>query len=256
MQVVSMINGSLLSESASYYALAYANSVGLPLTALFVNNGHESVERVTQTVNALRELAEAQGVSFEFVQLEGQVVAQLQHYCQLYAVDTLFCATRRQSADGSFSEKIVKSGIETDIAVIKVKNVPLVRSVQRLMLVSREHICPHAYVVWLGLLKHYDAKGRIHLSAQKAFARASTKSGLKYNAAPFMQLATLSGCAEDQVQIANSLQALNPEQMQRYLVEHNIDLVVFTAEAYPAKTLHTLGDNCSMNSIVFHPWKG
>ncbi|MBO1925078.1 universal stress protein [Thiomicrorhabdus sp. 6S3-12] len=256
MRVVSMINGSLLSEAASFYAFTYAQAVQLPFTALFVDNGRESEERVQQSVNALQELANANEVEFEFVRLEGEVVPQLQHYCQLYAVDTLFCATRRESRLRSFSENIVASGIETDIAVVKVKNVSHVRSAKRLMLVSSEYINPHVYAMWLGLLKVNEGSGRIYLSAEKAFAKASTKSGLKYQAAPFMQIATLSGISADKLEVINALKPMDPEALLRYMVENNIDLVVFRSGVYPAATLNRIGDHSSVNSITFYPWKG
>lgn len=251
-----MINGSLLSESASYYAITYAQSISLPYTALFVDNGKESLERVQKSVEVLREIAEAHQVEFEFVQLEGNVVDQLQHFCQLYAVDTLFCATRQDSSLRSFSEHIVSSGIETDIAVVRVKNLSRVRSTKRLMLVSREHINPHVFVMWLGLLKVNDAHGRIYFSAKEAFENATTKSGLKYQAAPFVQLAALGGVDEEQLDIVNALKPMGPEMLLRYLVENNIDLVVFRAEVYPKHELDEIADHSSVNSIVFHPWKG
>lgn len=255
MRVVSMINGSLLSESASYYALSYARSVQLPFTALFVDNGKESQKAVEQSVQALQKFADANNVPFEFVQLQGEDVPQLQHFCQLYAVDTLFCATRQKSSLRSFSEKIVNSGIETDIAVVKVKNISHVRSSNRLMLVSREKINPHVFVLWLGLLKVNDATGRIYLSAEDGFAKASTKSGLKYLAAPFMQLAALSGAGEDQIEVVNALQPMDVEALLRYEAENNIDLLVIRAGVYPKKELNHLGDHSGVNSILFYPWK-
>ena len=256
MRVVSMINGSLLSESASYYALSYARAVQLPFTALFVDNGKESEERVQKSVAALQEYAEANNVSFEVVTLQGEVVPQLQHFCQLYAVDTLFCATRQKSSLRSFSEQIVKSGIETDIAVVKVKNVTHVRSFNRLMLVSKELINPHVFVLWLGLLKANDGVGRIYLSSEKAFAKATTKSGLKYLAAPFMQMATLSDIPADNIEVVNALQPMDAEALLRYEVENNIDLLVIRAGVYPQKELNHIGDHSGVNSIIFHPWKG
>jgi hypothetical protein len=255
MRVVSMINGSLLSESASYFALAYAQSVDLPFTALFIDNGKESEERVSKTVAALTEMASVNSVEFEFVKLEGAVVAQIQHFCQLYAVDTLFCATRKQSSQDSFSREIVKSGIETDIAVVKVKNVAMVHSSKRILMVSKEKICPHAFVMWLGLIRSFDARGWIHLAAKKAFSHATTKSGLKYLAAPFMQLARLSGFDSDKIQVVNSLQAMDTDQVLRYVVEHSVDLLVLSDGVYTQKACEQLTDKLSVNAIVFHPWR-
>lgn len=256
MRVVSMINGSLLSEAASHYAIAYAKSVSLPYTALFVDNGKESEERVQKSVEVLRETAEQHDVAFEFVELQGDVVEQLQHFCQLYAVDTLFCATRRDSKLRSFSEHIIKSEIETDIAVVKIKNVSRVHDAQRIMLASKEHINPHTFVMWLGLLKFSNGYGRIYLASEKGFAKASTKSGLKYIAAPFVQLARMAGLGSDQIEVVNAIKPMGAEDLLRYVVENNMDLVVIRSGVYPLKELNEIGDNSSVNSIVFYPWKG
>jgi len=256
MRVVSMINGSLLSETASFYAISYAKSVGLPYSALFVDNGKESNERVQASVKVLHDLCEAQDVEFEFVRLEGDVVEQLQHFCQLYAVDTLFCATRQNSKLRSFSEHIVHSKIETDIAVVKVKNVARVRGAKRFMLISKEQINPHAFVLWLGLLKVNDGYGRIYLASEKGFAKASTKSGLKYIAAPYVQLASLSGVSSDNIEVVNAITPMTPDDLMRYVVEHNIDLMMIRSGVYSAAQLNQIGDHSSVNSIAFYPWRG
>ena len=256
MRIVSLINGSLLSESASQLALNYAGSVQLPFTALFIDNGNESIERVRETVSVLQAQAEALQIEFEFVQLEGDVIEQLQHYCQLYAVETLFCATRQNSKLRSFSEKIIHAKIETNIAVVKIKNVAHSQQPQRLLLLSKEQINPHVYVLWLGLIKAFCAYGRIHFAVGKGFSHASSKSGLKYHAAPFMQLATLAGIAESQVHIANSVQKMDVETVHRYLVEHDVDLLMMRNDLYSKQELNDIGDESSANSIIIYPWEG
>lgn len=256
MRVVSMINGSLLSEAASYYAISYAKSISLPYTALFIDNGKESTDRVHKSVEALRKVAEEQQVEFEFVSLEGDVVEQLQHFGQLYAVDTLFCATRQDSKLRSFSEHIIKSEIETDIAVVKIKNISHVRAMSRLMLVSKEQINPHVFVMWLGLLKAHEGCGRIYLASEKGFAKASTKSGLKYLAAPFVQLASMAGIASNQIEVVNAIKPMEPDDLLRYVVENSIDLMVIRSGVYSVKELNEIGDHSSVNSIAFYPWKG
>ena len=256
MRIVSLINGSLLSESASQLALSYAHSVQLPFTALFINNGQESAERVAATVEVLKTQAENLQVEFEFVELEGDVIEQLQHYCQLYAVDTLFCATRQNSKLRSFSEHIIKAKIETNVAVVKIKNVAHSQYAQRILLLSKEQINPHVYVLWLGLVKAFSAHGRIHFSVGKNFAKANSKSGLKYQAAPFMQLATLAGIAEGQVHISNAIAKMDVETVHKYLIEHDIDLLMMRNDIYKTSEQNEIGDQSSANSIIVYPWEG
>lgn len=251
MRVVSLVNGSLLSETACFYAIAYAKSVKLPLTLLFIDNGKESLEKVESSIETLKALSEANQVETDTVMLEGSVVSQLQHYAQLYSIDTLFCATRKLSNSNSFSDKIVKSGLETDIAVVKVKHVPQVRSYHRVLLLSGEKVNAHAYLLWLGLLMGNQAKGKLYLQNSHSAQNASGKSGLKYESAPYMQIANM---LEQQVEVVQALQPISPERINNYLVENAFDLAVYTASDYPQKLLDHITDDASTNSILFYPW--
>ncbi|MDR9499956.1 MAG: universal stress protein [Hydrogenovibrio sp.] len=252
MRVVSLVNGSLLSEAASFYAISYAKSVQLPLTFLFVDNGHESVEKFQSSLATLEEIAQGRQVPFESVILKGDVIAQLQHFAQLYSIDTVFCATRKLSNTHSFSEKIVHSGIQTAIAVVKVKNVSQVRSFHRVLLSTGETINPHCYLLWIGLISANGALGKLYLQNNRSVRKASGKSGLKYAAAPFVQLA---GMLKQRVEVVQVLQPINPALMNNYLVENDLDLVIFNARAHSPKTLNQVTDQSSTNSILFYPWK-
>jgi hypothetical protein len=252
MRVVSLVNGSLLSEAASFYAIAYAKAIKLPLSFLFIDNGKESLEKLESSIATLEEIAEANGVKTEAVMLEGDVISQLQHYAKLYSIDTLFCATRKLSNSHSFSDKIVRAGLETDIAVVKVKNVPQVRAYQRVLLVSGERINPHAYLLWLGLVMGNEAKGKLYLQNSHSAQNASTKSGLKYESQPFMQIANMLNQEVDVVQV---LQPISPERINNYLVENDYDLAAYTASDYSQKLLNQVSDDSSINSILFYPWQ-
>lgn len=252
MRVVSMVNGSLLSEIASFYALAYAKSVQLPLTLLFIDNGEEPLNKVKAAITSLEEIAEANKVEVETVTLKGKVIDQLHHYVQLYAVDTLFCATRKLSKNHSFSQKIIQAKLETDIAVVKVKNISHVRSVHRILLAAGNQVNIHAYLLWIGLISNHEAMGKLYLqNAQKA-SFATTKSGLKYEAAPFVQLAQM---LDKKIEVVNAMQPINVEAINHYLVTNNLDLAIFYAPAYSQKLLNDITDISGINSILFYPWQ-
>lgn len=252
MRVVSLVNGSLLSEAASLYAINYARSVQLPLTLLFIDNSEESVEKLHLSVASLKEMADAQEVEVETVILQGDMLTQLKHFEQLYAIDTLFCATRKLSQSHSFSEKIVRAGLETAIAVVKIKNLPQVRSYHRVMLAAGKAVNPHAYLLWLGLLGDEHSLGKLYLQNSRSASKASTKSGLKYEAAPFVQIAKM---LNQSVEVVNSMQPVDPEEINAYLIANNLDLAIYDANAYSQKMLNRITDESSVNSIIFHPWK-
>lgn len=252
MRVVSLVNGSLLSEAASLYAITYAKSVRLPLTLLFIDNDLESIEDFYLSEASLKELAKAQEVDVEVVILEGDTLVMLRHFMQLYAIDTLFCATRKESKSHSFSDKIVGAGLETDIAVVKIKNVSHVRSYHRILLVAGRSINAHAYLLWLSLLNENDSLGKIYLQNSQSASKATTKSGLKYEAEPFVQIAKM---LHKSVEVVNTLQPVNPKAMNNYLIANNLDLVIYDAHAYLKGVLNEISDESSINSILFYSWK-
>lgn len=252
MRVVSMVNGSLLSETASIYAIAYAKSVQLPLSLLFIDNGEESVEKLELAVASLQALAEASEVECEVVTLEGKVIEQLKHFVQLYSIDTLFCATRKQSNTHSFSDQIVNSALETDVAVVKIKNISHVRSVHRILLAAGDQVNIHAYLLWIGLVTSNGAMGKLYLQNPKKVSHATTKSGLKYEAAPYAQLAQMLG---KKVEVVNALHPISADSINHYLVENNFDLAVYFAPAYGNKLLDQITDQSGINSILFYPWQ-
>lgn len=251
MRVVSLVNGSLLSEAASLYAITYAKAVQLPLTLLFIDNGRESIEAFHLSEVSLKELAKAQEVDVEVVILEGDTLVMLRHFGRLYAIDTLFCATRKESKSHSFSDKIVAAGLETDIAVVKLKNVSHARSYHRILLVAGRTINAHVYLLWLSLLSE-NALGKLYLQNSQSASKATTKSGLKYEAEPFVQIAKM---LHKSVEVVNTLQPVNPEAMNNYLIANNLDLVIFDAHAFSKGVLNQISDDSSINSILFYSWK-
>lgn len=252
MRVVSLVNGSLLSEVASFYAISYAKSIESPLTFLFVDNGLESIEQFQSSIASLEEIAEANQVNFETVILKGDVISQIKHFAQLYSINTVFCATRKQSKAASFSDKIIASGLETAIAVVKVKNVSQVHSFRRVLLVAGETINPHCYLLWIGLISANQALGKLYLQNNRRVKKASSKSGFKYLASPFVQLAAM---LKQQIEVVQVLQPINPALMNNYLVENDLDLAIYDARAFPKKILNQMTDQSGINSILFYPWQ-
>ncbi|WP_019557277.1 hypothetical protein [Thiomicrorhabdus arctica] len=252
MRIVSLVNGSLLSEAASLYAITYAKSVQLPLTLLFIDNGLESIEHFRLSELSLKELAKAQDVDIEVIILAGDILDTLHHFAQLYAIDTLFCATRKQSSSHSFSDKIVAARLEMDIAVVKVKNVSHVRSYHRVLFAAGSSINVHAYMLWLGLLKDNEALGKLYLQNNRSAFKTTTTSGLKYEAEPFVQMAKM---LHKSVEVVNTLQPVNPEAMNNYLIANNLDLVIYDAHAYSKRILNQVSDESSINSILYYSWK-
>jgi hypothetical protein len=252
MRVVSLVNGSLLSEAAGLYAITYAKSVLLPLTLLFIDNDSESIENFRLSEASLKELAKAEEVEVEVVILEGDTLVTLRHFLQLYAIDTLFCATRKRSKSHSFSDKIVSAKLETDIAVVKVKNVSQVRAYHRVLLVAGRTINAHVYLLWLSLLSDEGSLGKLYLQNSQSASKATTKSGLKYEAEPFVRIAKM---LQKSIEVVNTLQPVNPEEMNNYLIANSLDLVIYDAHAYSKRVLNQISDESSINSILFYTWK-
>lgn len=252
MKVVSLVNGSLLSEAASLYAITYAKAAQLPLTLLFIDNGQESLEKHRLSVASLQELAASQEVEVESVILEGDTLAQLRHFTRLYRVDTLFCATRKLSRNHSFSDKIVRAGLKADIAVVKVKNMSKVRGYHRVFFAAGDSPNPHAYFLWLSLLWDDEVMGKLCLTRAGGFRSAERSTFRYYAAQPFIQLARM---LQKNVAMVSALQPHDEVEFNNYLLANSFDLALFDAAAYPKKLLNRVTDEAAANSILFYPWK-
>jgi tRNA(Ile)-lysidine synthase TilS/MesJ len=57
MQVISLINGSLISENSTIYALHYAKFLGYKLTLIHINNGKDDIKEVKKSAEELMNLA-------------------------------------------------------------------------------------------------------------------------------------------------------------------------------------------------------
>lgn len=252
MRVVSLVNGSLLSEAASFYAIIYAKAMHLPLTLLFIDDGRESVEKLQLSVASLKELAVSQAIEVESLTLQGEVLDQLHHFSRLYTIDTLFCATRKLSRHHSFSDKIVRAGLETDIAVVKVKNISKIRGYQRVFFAAGEHPNLHTYLLWLGLLQDGEILGKFCLTGRDCFKPLGTAFTRQYTAKPFLQVARM---LQRNVDIVSTLLPHDAEQINNYLLANSFDLALFDASAYPQKLLNQVTDEAAINTIQFYPWK-
>jgi len=119
MRVISLINGSLISETAALYALYYAKLLNFHITFIHIES-KDSLEEVNLSVNNLSLEAKFLGVENNFLVLKK--VSQLKDFVKNKEVDIIFSSTRHNHSilDKSFVDKIISLKLKTDLAVLKI----------------------------------------------------------------------------------------------------------------------------------------
>lgn len=136
MKVIAAINGSVISESMALYALKYAEIQNLSLVLLHVRNSKDPMERVESSVRRLSELAASKNVKTDFILLSPPLKRTLGLYLSTVHADILFCATRKENPflRSSFSEQLLRMGLNTDIAVARIVKMTPILDLQKIAL--------------------------------------------------------------------------------------------------------------------------
>ncbi len=122
MKVVAAINGSLVSEGSAFLALQYAKEQSLDLLLLHIKNDKDSLESVYSSSKEIKHAAIKEGVECDIVILEGSPRDVVPEYLNNLHVDAFFCSTRvrQRFFTNSFSERLIKMNLNTDIAVVRI----------------------------------------------------------------------------------------------------------------------------------------
>jgi len=171
MRVVSLINGSLLSEKAALYAVYYAKQLKLNLTFIHIES-NDSMKKVIQSVENLELQAQKQGVKTEFITLKS--LSKLKKFVENKGIDIIFCSTRQNHSilDKSFVKKLISEKIKADLAIIKIVQIAKVENINSILLPIREtRLSVKKFALMEVFAKVYNAKVEIYsldkISAKK-----------------------------------------------------------------------------------------
>lgn len=162
MIVISLINGSMISETSSLYALKYAKQLNLKLYLVHIKS-NDSLEDVKKSVGNIETLISKYDVEYEFIILD--TLKELKKIVQKRDVDMLFCSTRHKHSffDKSFVKTIIKQNMKVDLSVVKIVKIGLAQSVDRVILPIREaKLSVKKFALFSTFIAMFDAKAEIY----------------------------------------------------------------------------------------------
>jgi hypothetical protein len=116
MRVVSLINGSLSSETASIYALHYASKLSYKISLVYIKEREYSQE-LEKSFQNIKHSADFLEVECELLIFEN--LKEFKNFIQTRDIDMLFCSSRYKHSifDRSFAQSLVKMDMKVDLAI-------------------------------------------------------------------------------------------------------------------------------------------
>ncbi len=162
MHVITLINGSLSSQTSSIYALNYAKQSNLPLYILHVK-GKDSLEEVQKSADDLFALAQEKDVESNFTIFD--TLEELTTFIEQKDIDMIFCSTRYRHAlfDPSFVQTLIHKKLKVDFAIVKVLNTGYANRVENVVLPIRSSkLSVKKFTLFSTFVLAYNAKAEIY----------------------------------------------------------------------------------------------
>lgn len=162
MRVISLINGSLSSETSSIYALHYANKLSYKLSLVYIKEPVYSKELDKSFAN-IKYLATLLEVESELLIFENLI--EFKDFIKSRNVDMLFCSSRHNHIilDKSFAHSVLKMDMEVDLAIVKIVKLHRADSIDSIVLPIRgSKLSVKKFTLFYTFALAYDAKAEIY----------------------------------------------------------------------------------------------
>lgn len=242
MKIGAAINGSLISERSARYALLHASAMNAALVLLFNQNAKDEQAKVRDSVERLRKKASEHGVQCSFVESNEASDHFINHVIEEQQLNIIYCSTRAEKSffEYSFSERLVNSSPNCDVAVVKVAGMQSLSDLGRIGLYARnQKLRIDLFNAASSLCKSLDAKLVVTTNIEERKKKLldlpfrSQKRKLwnaDRNLQAFLDLANLIGIKST---IYHLFEEDVKEEQLSYVLSRDIDLLLFEAYKWP-----------------------
>lgn len=263
MRVISLINGTLISQTSSLYAMQYAKKLHYKLDLVYVTENiypqtlHESIAYLQNTANSLE-------LENEFLTFES--LSDFKEYIQIKDVDMLFCSTRHDHSffDKSFAQKIVKMNMEVDLAIIKVVKLCFDHCVDKIILPIRgSKLSVKKFSLFYTFAMANDAKAEIYSIDQinkRKLSNLSTqdiKDKLKetlFNLRHYFRIAKVT---DFKFTLKHDYTLSEGSRVRSHIAQNNYDLAIIGAHHeksfFTSHPIDILFEKPTINTLYFVP---
>jgi len=265
MRVISFINGSLISENASLYALRYATQMKLKIDFIHVE-GKDSLSEVQKSAKKLISLADSFNLENRFLLFDSFDAAK--EYLMCRELDVIFCASRHNHSffDKSFAQTLLKANIKTDLAIVKILKLSMQESVDKLIMPIRDSkLSVRKFSFYSAFTLAYNAEAEIYSldkfsKTQMAnLSIAHEKKRLQeiiFNLKHYIALARMMHI---KFSIKHNFALLEDEKVTVHIVKNNYDLAIIGGHHdktfFGHHPIDILFETPVINTIFFIPYK-
>ncbi len=232
MRVISFINGSLISESASLYALHYAKEMKLKIDFIHIES-QDNLSEVQTSLKKLTLLADSYEVENEFLLFDSFDGAK--EYLTSKELDVIFCATRHNHSffEKSFAQTLLKANIKTDLAIVKIVKLSMHESVDKIVMPIRgSKLSVKKFFFFTAFTLAYNAKAEIYSldkSSKGEMANLSTQQErerfqeILFNLKHYFALAKMMHL---KFSLKHNFALLADEKVTAHIAKNNYDLTI------------------------------
>lgn len=161
MKVISLINGSMISENSSMYALHYAKSFNLKLSLVHIKESDEllMIEKVFKGVEKVAAI-----FNLEVELFIHESFNEFEDFLQNNNVDIIFCSTKQQHSiyENSFAKKIIKMNLKVDLAIVKIVKLGSYENIENIIMPIRgHHLSVNKFTFFATMVNAYNASAEI-----------------------------------------------------------------------------------------------
>jgi hypothetical protein len=265
MRVISLINGSLISETMTVYALHYAKQLNASVDLVYIK-GRDSLKDIMLNVENLRLIAQSLEVEIEYSTFDS--LLQLKEFVEDKDVDMLFCSTRQKHTifDRSFVKSLIAQNIKVDLAVLKVVKLGNASTIENIIMPIRDtKLSVKKFTLFSTFSLAYNAKSEIYsldeISSKDMYKVTPKiiKSRLKdilFGLRHYLKLLRALGVT---FAIKHDFALTEGERVKSHIAKHHYDLAIVGAHHEKALFSHhpidILFENPMINTIYFLPHK-
>lgn len=265
MRVVSLINGTMISETSSIYALYYAKSFSLNLSLVHIkDNDPEAI--VDKVFTDIQRLAASLDVDVDLLVYDS--IDELEYLVADENVDILFCSTKhnRSIFEHSFAKKIINLDMKVDLAIVKVVKLAGADSVDKIIMPIRGfQLSVRKFTFFSIFVNAYDSDAEIFsidkIKKSKAASLNAKKVKLKleeiiFNLRHYFRLANIM---KMKFSIKHHFAMVESDDVQSHIAKNSYDLAIVGGHHeksfFTQHPIDVLFEKPMINTIYFIPTK-
>lgn len=266
MRVVSLINGSLTSQTASIYALHYVKTLELPFSIIHIKNTKDTLDDVNKSYKDIEEKALQFGLEIDLKLFEN--LLEFKTFINTHDIDMLFCSTKYHHSilDTSFSKSLIQMKLKADIAIVKVLKVYGAEIVENIILPIRDSkLSVKKFTLFSVFAKAYNAKSEIYsvdkISKSDAawIDKIDKKKKLEEIIFSLRHYLRLAKIMNFKFSIKHDFAFIQGDLVKSHIVKQNHDLIIIGAHHkntfFGSHPTDILFKDPIVNSIYFIPYK-